>query len=195
MSQDLYNKDTVFKRHLQSQFYRTKSVSAFFTSCVLPIANLSANVFPLTGRSFTTSSMCLSPPDSKLHILQCLSDLELALLIAAARLDIILDTDTCNFAMAYDEYSSLTSRHKIQTSSTGVTALGGSAKVWGRDVAVGAWERLVECELLVAAGVGSGIGKEIGVSGRMWKVDVGLEEIPGSVNTLSGVMSKWCREI
>jgi len=138
--------------------------------------------------------LSLSPPDSKLQILQGLSELELALLIAAARLDIILDTDTCNFSMVYDEYSTLTSRHKIQTSSTGVNALGSSAKVWGRDVALGSWERLAEYDLLVPAVIGGG-GRDTGASGRMWKVDVGLEEISGSVEGLGGVMAKWCREI
>ena len=137
----------------------------------------------------------MSAPDSKLELLRGLSELELALLIAAARLDIILDADTCNFAMAYDEYSSLTSRYKIQTSSTGVTALGASAKVWGRDVSLAAWERLAEDELLVPAGLGGGRGVDFGAGGRMWKVDVGLEEITGSVETMSGVMIKWCREI
>ena len=140
--------------------------------------------------------MSLSAPDSKLEVLRGLSELELALLIAAARLDIILDTDSCNFAMAYDEYSSLTSRYKIQTSSTGVTALGASAKVWGRDVSLAAWERLAEYELLVPAGIGGvARGGDFAAGGRMWKVDVGLEEITGSVETMSGVMIKWCREI
>jgi origin recognition complex subunit 4 len=139
--------------------------------------------------------MSLGPPDSKLQMLQGLSELELSLLIAAARLDIILDTDTCNFTMVYDEYSSLTSRHKIQTSSTGLTAMGSGAKVWGRDIALGAWEKLAEYEVLVPMGVGGGRGQDSGATGRMWKVDVGLEEISGSVNGLSGVMSKWCREI
>lgn len=194
MYQDLYDKDAAFKHYFQSHFYRTKSVPAFFTSCILAVASLSASRFPLTGQTFS-SVTSLSAPDSKLYVLQGLSDLELALLIAAARLDIILDTDTCNFAMAYDEYSSLTSRHKIQTSSTGVTALGASAKVWGREVALGAWERLADYELLIPASMGAGAGRDTGMGGRMWKVDIGLEEIPGSVEGLSTVMSKWCREI
>lgn len=150
--------------------------------------------FKLDGQAFASGAMSLSPPDSKLQTLQGLSEIELALLIAAARLDIILDTDTCNFAMAYDEYSSLTSRHKIQTSSSGVNALGSSAKVWGRDVALGAWERLAEYDLLVPAGMGAGV-KDSGIAGRMWRVDVGLEEITGSVDSISSVMAKWCREI
>ncbi|PVH86050.1 hypothetical protein DL98DRAFT_583133 [Cadophora sp. DSE1049] len=191
MIEDMYSKDAIFKHQVQSEFYRSKSVPAFFTSCIIPIANLAPGNLPLTGKLFANT---LSAPDSKLHILQGLSELELALLIAAARLDIILDTDTCNFAMAYDEYSNLTSRYKIQTSSTGVTALGASAKVWGRDVALGAWERLAEYGLLVPAGIGGG-GRNFGARGRMWKIDVGLEEIPGSVDSLSGVMAKWCREI
>jgi origin recognition complex subunit 4 len=116
-------------------------------------------------------------------------------LIAAARLDIILDTDTCNFAMAYDEYCTLTSRHKIQNSSAGVTALGSSSKIWTRDVALGAWERIAEYNLLIPAGIGGGSARDFGAGGRMWKVDVGLEEITGSVETLSGVMARWCREI
>ncbi|KIN08212.1 hypothetical protein OIDMADRAFT_100073 [Oidiodendron maius Zn] len=193
MIENLYN-DSTFKHHLQSHFYRTKSVPTVLTSCILPIANLSLKRLPLTGPSFT-NNMTLSAPDSKLHILQGLSELELALLIAAARLDIILDTDTCNFSMAYDEYSSLTSRHKIQTSSTGMAALGSSAKIWGREIALGAWERLVDYELLVPAGIGGGTSRDFGVGGRMWKIDVGLEEITGSVVGMNTVMTKWCREI
>ncbi|TGO38472.1 hypothetical protein BHYA_0074g00200 [Botrytis hyacinthi] len=193
MIEKLYNNDKSFKHHIQSNFYRSKSVPAFFTSSILPISSLSMQNFPLRGQSFHMANMALSAPDSKLHILQGLSELELAMLIAAARLDIILDTDTCNFAMAYDEYSSLTSRYKIQTSSTGVAALGGSAKVWGRDVALGAWERLVDYDLLISAAIGAAqVG---GIAGRMWKVDIALEEIPGSVEGLTGVMLKWCREI
>lgn len=194
MIEDLYAKDAKFKHNLQSHFYRSKSVPSFFTSCILPIASLSIKHFPLTGYSFNTEN-ALSAPDSKLHILQGLSELELALLIAAARLDIILDTDTCNFAMAYDEYSSLTAAHKIQTSSTGVTALGSSTKVWSRDVALGAWERLAEYEVLVPATIGAGNGHVGGTAGRMWKVDVALEEITGSVQSLPTIMAKWCSSI
>jgi origin recognition complex subunit 4 len=166
-------------------------------SCIMPIATLSTRKFPLVGKAFLSNTLSLGPPDSKLQMLQGLSELELSLLIAAARLDIILDTDTCNFAMVYDEYSSLTSRHKIQTSSTGLTAMGSGAKVWGRDVALDAWEKLAEYDLLVPLSIGGGNtrGQDSGASGRMWKIDVGLEEIAGSVVGLSGVMSRWCREI
>jgi origin recognition complex subunit 4 len=48
---------------------------------------------------------------------------------------------------------------------------------------------------LVPATIGGGGGRDVGVGGRMWKVDVGLEEITGSIDGLSGIMAKWCREI
>ncbi|RKF59258.1 Origin recognition complex subunit 4 [Erysiphe neolycopersici] len=204
MIENLYTKDVTFIYHLESIFYRTKSVPTFLNSCILPISNLSAQRPILRGTSFQHGEMLLTEPDSKLHILQGLSELELALLISAARLDVILDTDTCNFAMAYEEYSSLTSRHKIQTSNSGIKAIGASgAKVWGRQVSLDAWEKLARYELLIPVtasgaslfGAAAGHGRDCSITGRMWKVDVALEEIPGSVETLSKVMVKWCKEI
>ncbi len=55
----------------------------------------------------TRGGQALDAPDSKLHLLASLSDLDLSLLIAAARMDMVAHTDTVNFAMAYDEYSRL----------------------------------------------------------------------------------------
>ncbi|KFY24023.1 hypothetical protein V493_05492 [Pseudogymnoascus sp. VKM F-4281 (FW-2241)] len=199
MINSLYNDDALYKSHLQRIFYRSKSVPTFFSTCILPIASLTPRSLPLTSGSFSAHST-LSPPDSKLHILQGLSDLDLTLLICAARLDVVLDTDTCNFAMAYDEYSTLTARQRIQASSAGIGALSASYKVWGREVAMGSWETLVDYELLVPASMGAGPmgglgGGGVGREGKMWKVDVGLEEIAGSVSGLTSVMTKWCKEI
>ncbi|OBT52440.1 hypothetical protein VE04_07304 [Pseudogymnoascus sp. 24MN13] len=154
MINSLYNDDAPYKAHLQRIFYRSKSVPAFFSTCILPIASLTPRSLPLTSASFPVQST-LSPPDSKLHILQGLSDLDLTLLISAARLDVVLDTDTCNFAMAYDEYTTLTTRQRIQASSSGIGALSASYKVWGREVAMGSWETLVDYELLVPARTGA----------------------------------------
>lgn len=81
--------------------------------------------------------------------------------------------------MTYDEYSSLTSRHKIQSSATGLTALGSSAKVWGRDVALGAWERLVDVGLLVPVGFGGGgVGRDGGLGGGCTKLMLDSKRFP-----------------
>jgi hypothetical protein len=58
--------------------------------------------------------------------------------------------------------------------------------VLGRDISLAAWERLVGYELLVPVGIGGGGARDFGAGGRMWKVDVGLEEIAGAVESLSG---------
>ena len=181
--------------YLLRQIYaHSKSVSSFFATCLMPILSLTPTSIP-TGADFISNA--LAPPDSKLNILPGLSDLELALLISAARLDVILDTDTCNFNMAYDEYVSLAEKAKLISSASGAAALGGGVRVWGRDIAMGAWERLEALELLVSAlGAGGGANvTDVGRAGKLWKVDVGLEEIGMSGLEMSSVVAKWCREI
>jgi origin recognition complex subunit 4 len=174
--------DQAFKDLLEYHYYTTKSVPAFLNSCVLPVAaltpsNLSLRFMPGLGPS-------VDPPDSKLYLLDSLSDLDLSLLIAAARLDIVAHTDTVNFAMAYDEYTTLIGRQRVQSATSGMLALGGGVRVWGRGVAETCWERLVSLGLLLPTGLG----------GRMCKVDVTLEEIPTAVK-LNAMLSRWCKEL
>lgn len=188
----IFTDDRAFDAFLFKIYTHLKSIPSFLTACLLPVSLLSPTRIP-TGFDFTTQA--LFPPDSKLHLLPSLSDLELSLLIAAARLDIILDTDMGNFSMAYDEYQQLASRVKAQSSAAGQTAVGGGARVWGREVASGAWEHLAELELILPATGGGGKGDISRANGRMWRADVGLEEIGLSLNGMSGVMAKWCREI
>ena len=184
-----------FQDLLQYHYYTTKSASAFFTEWLLPLSSLSvANLelkSPLPAAEFTS----LAPPDSRMQLLSSLSDLELALLIAAARLDIVAHTDTVNFAMAYDEYSSLVGKQRVQSATSGMLAAGGGVRVWSHGVAGIAWERLVDLQLLVPTGLGGGksLGHS-GLDGKMWKVDVALEEIPTAVK-LNAVLARWCREI
>jgi len=49
--------------------------------------------------------------------------------------------------------------------------------------------------MLPASGGGEAVAGKRGERGRMWRVDVGLEEIAGSVPGLGAVMGRWCREI
>lgn len=184
--------DAAVKEHLEYHYYSSKSVPAFFRSCLLPMANLSPTdlslrLNPTPGSNYLTTD----PPDSKLHLLEALSDLDLSLLISAARLDIVAHTDTVNFAMAYDEYTSLIGRQRVQSATSGMLALGGGVRVWGRGVAEMSWERLMSLGLLLPTGLG---GRHGGLEGRMWKVDVTLEEIPTAVK-LNTILARWCREI
>ncbi|KAL1861309.1 origin recognition complex subunit 4 [Diaporthe australafricana] len=175
-------KDQTFKDHLEYHYYSTKSVPAFLNSCVLPLAALTPSSLSLRFTPGPGSS--LDPPDSKLYLLESLSDLDLSLLISAARLDIVAHMDTVNFAMAYDEYTTLMGRQRVQSATSGMLALGGGVRVWGRGVAEICWERLVSLGLLLPTGMG----------GRMCKVDVALEEIPTGVK-LNTMLAKWCKEL
>lgn len=50
-------------------------------------------------------------------------------------------------------------------------------------------------ELLLPASGGEAVAGRKGERGRMWRVDVGLEEIAGSVPGMGAVIGRWCREI
>ncbi|KAI0097383.1 hypothetical protein GGR51DRAFT_470645 [Nemania sp. FL0031] len=183
-----------FEDHLEYQYYTTKSISAFLTSCIQPLSALSITSLDLVVPS-SSGVITLEPQEPKLQLLAALSDLELALLISAARLDIVAHTDTVNFAMAYDEYSAQMGRQRVQTASSGLLALGAGARVWSRSVAVVAWERLVSLGLLIPAGIGGrSNAAHGGLEGKMWRMDVSLEEIPSAVE-LPGFLGKWCSQI
>lgn len=184
-------KDAAFKEHLEYHYYSSKSVPAFFRSCVLPLANLSPTSMSLRFDPTPGTILTTDPPDSKLHLLEALSDLDLSLLISAARLDIVAHTDTVNFAMAYDEYTTLIGRQRVQSATSGMLALGGGVRIWGRGVAEMSWERLASLGLLLPTGLG---GRHGGLEGRMWKLDVTLEEIPVAVK-LNTILARWCKEI
>ncbi|KAI8222509.1 hypothetical protein K4K57_005294 [Colletotrichum sp. SAR 10_99] len=192
---EVLRKEKSFQNLLQCHYATSKSVSAFWSECILPLSLLSLEAPDLVLPPPAGSAVSLRPPNSKLHILPSLSELDLGLLIAAARLDIVAHTDTVNFAMAYDEYSSLMGRQRVQSASSGMLALGGGVRVWGRGVAGTAWERLVSLGLLVPAGLGTGRASGYGgLEGKMWKVDMALEEIPVGVK-LNNVLARWCKEI
>ncbi|RPB21721.1 origin recognition complex, subunit 4 [Terfezia boudieri ATCC MYA-4762] len=196
----LWEESKGFRMLVRRGYALTKDVKGFWANwCLFPISHLGTAA---VAQSSTYTS--LAGPENRLHILPALTELELSLLIAAARLDIISDTDTCNFNMAYDEYKSLAAKVKVQNSIGSTIAGGGvpgggqGGKLWSREVAVGAWEGLGRWEVLVPVTVG-GVQGGVGREGRMWRVDVGLGEIGRwagqSGGVLGGVLGRWCREI
>ena len=114
------------------------------------------------------------------------------MLIAAARLDIIHDSDTCNFNMVYDEYVTLASKARIQSAAGGTSASGSMAKVWGKELARREWETLVQLKLIMPV-----IGAQTG-DFSMVKADVALEEIGivvGEQKSIEKGLEKWCRQL
>ncbi|KAF3919307.1 hypothetical protein ABW21_db0201188 [Orbilia brochopaga] len=199
---DAFQHDKAFRRTVESVYSTSKSVHALYNNFMIPIYGLSVTE-PFLGSGEAMRKTALVAPDSKLYLLEDLPELSLALLICAARLDPILETDTCNFTMAYDEYKTQVAKVKIYQQTTW------ALKLWGKDVALAAWEKLAEYELIVpavgAAGgavgvtasalVGSGttgVGRR---ESRMFRVDVGLLEIKRQARAwgLNGTLLGWCQ--
>jgi origin recognition complex subunit 4 len=181
----LFASPSFLTQHLAPAFYRTKSVPAVLNTFLLPTAALGPDT-PFEPLNF------LSAPDSKLSLVPHLSTLALSLLISTARLDIIHDSDTCNFNMAYDEYVTLASKARIQSAAGGFSASGSVSKVWGKDVARREWEELVELGLVmpVIQGQAGGFG--------MIRCDVALEEIGAVLAGEKGLdrqLERWCKSI
>ncbi|EME43741.1 hypothetical protein DOTSEDRAFT_151242 [Dothistroma septosporum NZE10] len=177
-------------RHLRHLYTTTKSIPDFLATLTIACATMpvaapasSENLYDHFTSSFTHPP--LQPPDSKLSLLSSLSTLQLALLICAARLTNIYNTEVISFALAYEEYKVLASKAKLQASAAGAMQ-GAGSRVWGKEVAKGAWDELVESGLVMQEGRSG--GKEVA------RVDVGLEEI-GMSGIELGTWGRWCREI
>jgi origin recognition complex subunit 4 len=204
-NQSLFDQPSFLNMHIRPIYHTSKSIPALLSSLIIPISLLTKPTF--TPSAFLSSQLksidLLQPPRSNLHLLASLSDAALALLISACRLTILHATDVVNFSLAYSEYVSLVSKARLSTLSSGAVAVGGAAgtRVWGREVCKGEWERLVGLGLLVPAlGTAGGGGVETSVGrggvGGMVRVDVALEEIPGSLaGGLTGVMERWCKQL
>lgn len=178
----------VFTNHLRRLYYTTKSVPDFMASMLVPLATLPTEEALDTDaliEHFKTSlpTSSLGPPDSRLTLLASLGNLQLALLICAARLTAIHNTEVISFALAYEEYKVLASKARLQASAHGSMAHGAGARISSKDVAKNAWEDLVECGLVMYDG-GRGGGR----------VDVGLEEL-GMSGVELGQWGRWCKEI
>ncbi|CAF9915884.1 MAG: hypothetical protein GOMPHAMPRED_000882 [Gomphillus americanus] len=186
---------------LNRHYGQTKSPQAFLNAFLIPIMNLPSLPEPA---DLLMNGLC--PSDSNLDLLPSLTDASLALLIAAARLDIVCDTDTVTFNMAYDEYIRLAQRSRLSASASGMIAVssstsGGSKTVLGRDIALAAWEQLEEFGLLLPVAGQGGYGQvqgamvDLGRGGRLVRVDIGLEEIGTAPGLELGAMARWCKEI
>ncbi|KAL4797051.1 origin recognition complex subunit 4 C-terminus-domain-containing protein [Aspergillus venezuelensis] len=144
------------------------------------------------SQSHSSSFNSSSPPTS----------LPLSLLLAATRLTALYDpgTDLSNaadlaplalsFPAAYAEYVRLLTTAKTSASVSGASVTPG--RVWGRDVAREAWERLVTWGLVSPVGGGSGTA-----DGRMFRVEIAFEEVVallGRDGGGSGGLGKWWRD-
>jgi origin recognition complex subunit 4 len=130
-----------------------------------------------------------------------LSELELALLICAARAEVKLESDSLNFNLVYDEYLEVANELKKER-STALTGIGTAAagvagyRIWSKEVARAAWERLEALDLILSLSQHSGSKAAADPSVRdeikLIKVDAGLLEI-GNMIGRGHTLYKWTR--
>ncbi|OAT11938.1 origin recognition complex subunit 4 [Blastomyces gilchristii SLH14081] len=208
--------DSAFETHLQRIYHQTKSPKDFFTSALLPISTLyhsiqqpsntnARNLQPPTPKSFSSHPLsCLDPaplPFPPATSSTSNTSLPLSLLLAATRLTALHDPGlnatqpqaptplTLSFPAAYAEYVRLLTSAKTSASAAGAAATPG--RVWGKDVAREAWERLVNWGLVVPVGGGSGMG-----DGRMFRIEISFEEVLDGVGDSGvGALGRWWREV
>ncbi|KAF7122514.1 hypothetical protein CNMCM5793_000539 [Aspergillus hiratsukae] len=200
--------DESFNHHLQRIYHQTKSVKEFFASALVAMTELHYSTYDSsfeipTPKTF--SGQPLSCPDpaplpfsTSMTISASPSSLPLSLLLAATRLTALYDPGVeagqpqnlaplaLSFPAAYAEYVRLLTSAKTSASVSGATVTPG--RVWGRDVAREAWEKLVNWGLINPVGGGSGTA-----DGRMFRVEVSFEEVVAMAGS-GGSLGKWWRE-
>lgn len=126
--------------------------------------------------------------------------LPLSLLLAATRLTALREPGnnagqpqtiaalTLSFPAVYAEYVRLLTSAKASASASGAAATPG--RIWGKEAAREAWEKLVEWGLVVPATSGSVMG-----DGRMFRIEVSFEEAVDSMGASgSGALGRWWRD-
>ncbi|EGD88595.1 hypothetical protein H112_03514 [Trichophyton rubrum D6] len=204
--QDLFE-DAEFAGHLEPIYYRSKSVRDFFRSALVPITSMALG--SVTGtkaelpstQSFASNSLaCPDPaplPFTQLSGSTSNVSLPLSLLLTATRLTALhesMATATAtaaslslSFAAVYSEYVRLLTAAKASASASGAAATPG--RVWGKEAAKEAWEKLVEWGLVLPVN-GYGMG-----DGKMFRVEVSFEEAVAALgSTGAGALGRWWRD-
>lgn len=170
-------------------FCTTKNVRQFSNLMLYPVSTSDPFIDPhkITGLQHIQG---LADTQS---FVEGLSELELALLISAARIENKLEADTINFNIAYDEYSEMAksiSRERAQaTTSSGV---GAGYRIWSKEVARSAWERLEGLDLILPLNTASKGTDASRDDIKMVKVDTGLLELRNMINK-NNPLFKWTR--
>lgn len=93
----------------------------------------------------------------------------------------------------YEEYVRLLTSAKASASAYGATATAG--RVWGREVAREAWEKLVEWGLIMAADGGGNSGGGSAGDLQMFRLEISFEEVIAERGEKGcGALGRWWRE-
>lgn len=215
---ELYsNPESSFFKLLESTFYTTKDFREFYDKLLFTLHKAGSQINDSDINKHTTFQEIASAQ----NFMQGLSELELSLLICAARAEIKFESEVLNFNVVYDEYTSManaTKKERMAATSSLEMGPRSGYRIWSREVARSAWERLESMELILYVDSSGGCtGNSNGAGGlnnvgstsltaasnnakggavrddlKMAKVDVNLLEIRNVIGTESGLRS-WTR--
>ncbi|KAG5366425.1 Origin recognition complex subunit 4 [Yarrowia sp. B02] len=170
--------------HVERLFHTTKSCREFFTSAILAVSQADPWIDP---NDFVTDVFERGVADTESFI-EGLSNLELSLIISAAKVEVMFDVDQVNFNLAYEEYLKTAKEQRealravdLDGMATGTVA---GFRIWSRGVARAAWEKLESLNLLLpveksAKRVAKQLASDTSLDDeiRMARVDVSLQEL------------------
>jgi origin recognition complex subunit 4 len=188
LTQSLFTPGTPFYAIVEWIFYTTKDVRNFNNSMLYAIAR--ANPLP-DPKDFGALQDIQSIADTQSFI-QGLSELELALLICAARAEVKLESDTLNFNLAYDEYYECATRFRNERRAAIPSTVVAGYRVWSKRVARSSWERLEDMDLIVTVVTTLTKTNAAGDELKMVKVDASLLEL-GNIIGRNHPLFSWTR--
>lgn len=173
---------------VESVFYTTKDPRQVNYGCLYEFSkagNTEENG-DLPFSEFDESMAAVQNPSDASAILAGLTELQLALLLSAARAQIKLESDALNFNLVYEEYKTAARAQQVKrqialtATTTPSTGQPSGYRIWSRNAALSAWEQLEHVDLVVAVNT---VTSKKGGSGtitedlKMVKVDVDLREL------------------
>ncbi|EPX74497.1 origin recognition complex subunit Orc4 [Schizosaccharomyces octosporus yFS286] len=178
---------------VQYHYYSSRNLRMLYVDSLIPVTSRSPSQPLLNDSDFQRFNLRVS--DHKVELVKNLSLLELALLICTIRFE-NRDIPACNFNSVYQEYRHLHQRTVLDAVASG--ALVHSFRLWGRDVALEAWEKLASVGLIVSLQPNSEISGALSRECQLWQPEVDLSVITAALREHKRLPShyyRWLKDI
>lgn len=192
---ELISENTAIRQAIIYNHLSQGNIREFQNRCIYPVSKLSLEQPRLVVKLFSTYAQNQSRA-SYVRTINTLSDLEMFLLVSAARVIAKTDMSWVNLNIVYEEYTAqVKAQQREVTSSTGFGAVATTGfKVWSKESCKHPWETLRDMGLLTLPGSGMNRSEFSNSSfeTRMWQVELTLDELRRIVHTHKPV-KPWTR--
>lgn len=186
-------RDLIIHNHLTVNNFKD-----FHNHCTYPISQITINQPFVVDKDFEKYFKNQKKSSLK-NVINSLSEIEIALLISAARLVIKNDLNWINLNATYEEYQvQAKTQNKNRSSNVfNTSAINTGFKIWPKERCEAPWEALQRLGLLIPPTSGGKSGKTLDFSNntvetKMWQLEVTLDELRFIVDSDKNVKS-WTR--